>query len=716
MNSYERELVIIYSVNDRVRKIGILTRKLSDDLSHAEELSKKGEYNQALEIVESLSTSDELELTDRLQISLLESKLRIRLGDLEKAMFIVDKTLEIARKQADILLIADFLIIKIELSWRSGEFDNGLSIVSETEKILKEQEAKLGATEESELKKRQVQLTRHCGILNWYKGELDSAIECHEQSLEVFRELDDKPGEASALNNLGLVQWSKGNLDDAAEYYEKSLSIRRELGVPYEIAVIQNNLGNVYVMKGDLDRALDYHKQALKLREDLDNRPDLATSLTNVGSVYQTRGNLNQGLECYHRALEIYEEIDVKQGMALILNNLGSAYGIRGDLILSLDYHQRSLELRKKLGNNQNIALSLINIGEIHRQRGDPDLALETLKQGLELFKESGNESYTAIAYFLISTIATENDDFRIADNALGCLQELYEKTSNRIIDQRYRIAKAIRLKASKSAREKLEAQELLAEIVQEEVGHHILTVAAMVHLCDLLLFELKMTGEDGLFERAKDIAQQIMDIAKSQTSFTLLVEAYILQSKFALVEQDIEKARILLSQAHIMTQEKDLYILARKVAHERDLLQVELDKWQKIIEQNPSRKEMIDFAHLDDYLERMIKKTVAVLTTEEKKEFGDEAAKRKYILKYSNLLEGEEEVERSSFRVGIAQIGLSQGGDLVGEYYEEIGKGLLVIQKDKIHEVKAKVKKAIDDANETGVNVLLFPEMTIDL
>ncbi|NIU80714.1 tetratricopeptide repeat protein, partial [Candidatus Bathyarchaeota archaeon] len=75
-------------------------------------------------------------------------------------------------------------------------------------------------------------------MLNFYKGDLYKAGEYHEKSLEVYRELGDRPGEASALNNLGLVQWSKGNLNAAAEYYEESLSIRRELGTPYEIAVI----------------------------------------------------------------------------------------------------------------------------------------------------------------------------------------------------------------------------------------------------------------------------------------------------------------------------------------------------------------------------------------------------------------------------------------------------------------------------------------------
>ena len=693
----------------------MLTGQPCDELARAEELLKNGEYNQALEIVHSLS-SRELEPPDSLHCYLLECKSHIRLGNLENAAFVVNKALEIARHQENTLLIADFLLIKVELAWRSGEFDEGLLIVPEIERLLKKPGAELEEIEESELKRREAELIRHCGILTWYKGDLDRAGEYHEKSLKVYGELGDRSGEASALNNLGLVQWSKGNLNAAAEYYEESLSIKRELGIAYAIAVTLNNLGNVLVMKGDLESALDYHNQALRIRETLDNKPDLATSLTNVGSVYETRGSLNQALECYHRALEVYKEIDVKQGMALILNNLGSAYEIRGDLIQSLDYHRKSLEIRKSLGNKQEMALSLLNIGAIHRQRGEPELALKTLQQSLELFKKSGNESYTAAVYYLIVTVATENDCFEVADDALGSLQELNQNTDNRIIDQSYRVARAIRLRASKGAREKLEAQRILAEIVQEEVVQHTLTVTAMVHLCDLLLFELKMTGDEDLFESAKDIAQQIIGIAKSQMSYSLLTEAYILQSKFALVEQDIEKARILLAQAHVMAQEKGLYILARKVAHERDLLQLEVDKWQKIIRRNPSRKEMIDFAQLDDYLERMIKKTVAVLTADEKKEFGDEAVKKKYHLAYCNLLEGAETVEKSEFRVGIAQIGLSQKGDLLGEYYEETGRGLLVIQKNRIDEVKAKVREAINAANETGVNVLLFPEMTIDL
>ena len=75
-----------------------MTGKPCDELSHAEELLGKGEYNLALEIVDSFSKSKKIELGDALYCSLLESRIRIKMGDLEKAKQVVDETLVIANQ------------------------------------------------------------------------------------------------------------------------------------------------------------------------------------------------------------------------------------------------------------------------------------------------------------------------------------------------------------------------------------------------------------------------------------------------------------------------------------------------------------------------------------------------------------------------------------------------------------------------------------------
>ncbi|MHA1909831.1 MAG: tetratricopeptide repeat protein, partial [Candidatus Thorarchaeota archaeon] len=380
------------------------------------------------------------------------------------------------------------------------------------------------------------------------------------------------------------------------------------------------------------------------------------------------------------------------------------------------EYHTKSLEIRKNQDVKPDIALSLVNMGSIEQRKENLDQAEDLYQQGLAIYEAIGNEIYIAITTFHLVILEIEKNQIRRASEFLEKLEKLSSNTNNPSINQRFRIAKALILKSSNSAREKLDAQEILNEVVNEEIMDHSLTVLAMIHLCELLLFELKLSDDDKLLSRIIELTERLIEIGREQGSFTLLAKANILQSKLALVEGDVEKARIHLAQAHITAQEKGLNLLARKIAHERDMLQTQLEKWEKVIKKNPPKQEMADLANLDEFLERMIRKTVSVLSKEEKQFIDDEAIKKKYSLNYVDLLENKEKSEKSEFRIGIAQFGLSSKGDILSEFYRELGTGLLGIREDKLEFVISKFTSLITSAHNEGVNVLLFPEMTIDM
>lgn len=103
-------------------------------------------------------------------------------------------------------------------------------------------------------------------------------------------------------------------------------------------------------------------------------------------------------------------------------------------------------------------------------------------------------------------------------------------------------------------------------------------------------------------------------------------------------------------------------------------------------------------------------------LTEESSRVLEERTAKKKYKLIYRNLLEEYPRIQRRECRVGIAQIGLSNTGDILSEFYEEIFAGFLSLQEDKIEIIRSSVKNMIENANTKGINILLFPEMTIDL
>ncbi len=102
---------------------------------------------------------------------------------------------------------------------------------------------------------------------------------------------------------------------------------------------------------------------------------------------------------------------------------------------------------------------------------------------------------------------------------------------------------------------------------------------------------------------------------------------------------------------------------------------------------------------------------------TEESISFAEkDGAVKKYKLEYKDMLRESPETQKKSCKVGIAQIGLSSSGDILREFYEEKDSGLLSLREDKIEILKIKVNDMVQKAHNNRIDILIFPEMTIDL
>jgi len=88
----------------------------------------------------------------------------------------------------------------------------------------------------------------------------------------------------------------------------------------------------------------------------------------------------------------------------------------------------------------------------------------------------------------------------------------------------------------------------------------------------------------------------------------------------------------------------------------------------------------------------------------------------RKYNLIYNDLLTQYPKIQRIKCRIGIAQIGLSKSGDILKEFFNIKKFGLLGIKTDLINSLRSTYKEMIEKANSNGVNILIFPELMIDL
>ena len=80
------------------------------------------------------------------------------------------------------------------------------------------------------------------------------------------------------------------------------------------------------------------------------------------------------------------------------------------------------------------------------------------------------------------------------------------------------------------------------------------------------------------------------------------------------------------------------------------------------------------------------------------------------YEIIYRDLLRETGEVPKVTCRIGMAQFAVPQ------DALEETGRGLFSLRSERVEGVRIRVRDLVERAGENGVNVLVFPEMAIDL
>ncbi|MHA1936345.1 MAG: nitrilase-related carbon-nitrogen hydrolase, partial [Candidatus Thorarchaeota archaeon] len=226
------------------------------------------------------------------------------------------------------------------------------------------------------------------------------------------------------------------------------------------------------------------------------------------------------------------------------------------------------------------------------------------------------------------------------------------------------------------------------------------------INLGDLLLDELKLYGEEAVLQELQEVLERISATANKQRSITSLISLYLLQAKLAVIEGDADYARKLLDRAQTISDEKGLALLSRKIEKQQQLLSSQLEEWKALFVKNSSMQEQIELLRLKDYIDETV-------TTILEKRF---ETIKKFKLVYTDLLKEKQKTPIRACRVGIAQIGLSQSGNILEEFYSESVPGIFNLQEQKVELVKNRVTELVEEAAENKVNILLFPELSIDL
>ncbi|MFQ5981219.1 MAG: tetratricopeptide repeat protein [Candidatus Heimdallarchaeota archaeon] len=579
-------------------------------LHRAEQLMMEGRVDEARPLIETLEKEGKLLADDRLTWQLLKSQLLITLGDFGTSLHLAKQVSKESQERDKPLQAIDAWLVIAEAHNRLNDHDESLNAIIQGEKLL----ATLTGEPPAALSQRQASLIHRRGRICIETGDFNQALEYFQQSLALRQKLGNKHDIAVSLRNIGVAYFEKGDIALGIEYHQQALKLFREVGNKYRIAWCLINIGGMSSNKGDMDQALEYSRQGLALYQELDAKAQIAYSLRIVGGIYHAKGDLERALEHYLQALPIAEEQGYRWENAGILNSIAVIYWNRGELEQALEFLRQGLAMAQEGGNKKIIAHSIGAIGLINWQKGELEQAIVKLEEAMSFFEDIGDNFTKATYLYWLVSVALDKGPREQAQGYLHRLQLINEQEENKLISQYCRLAEALVLKASPRIRDKVRAQELFQQVAEEEIFVHILTERAMVNLCELLLDELKAYGEIAVLQEAKTLVHRLYTLAQDRHSFSLTINALILQAKLSLIEGDLAAVTQLLEQARFTADENKLELLAKKVSRERDHLETQFETWRGLIQRNASFEERLKHARVADYL-KDVEKLVSIET-----------------------------------------------------------------------------------------------------
>ena len=214
-------------------------------------------------------------------------------------------------------------------------------------------------------------------------SDIKQSIYYLDEAIQLASKINYKKGLAKAYNVKGRALTQQGNFQEAILVFDQSLNEYRDIKDRTGEANILSNLGSIYFMSGNSTKALELHFESLKISEELDNKLRIGTSFNNIGTVYQkNKRTTNEALTFFKKSLEVFQGIDLKQGMATASMNIGEVYFLEAKYDSAIYFHQLALEL---VDGTIDATFPLTQLGEINAALGNFQKAFGFHRRALEI-------------------------------------------------------------------------------------------------------------------------------------------------------------------------------------------------------------------------------------------------------------------------------------------------------------------------------------------
>jgi len=370
---------------------------------------------------------------------------------------------------------------------------------------------------------------------------------------------------------------------------------------------------NVYLIKNEIKKGKKHLDLSVALSKEIGDDREVTYVFLISSEYYAIReGEFDIALENIEKAIEISKNYNWKYGRALAFLIKGGVTSIKGELDQSITCYRQSLIIFKELNNKHFIAMIFSNFADYYKQLGELERSLECTESSIKLAQEVGNLRALGLYYDNLIRILIEKADLKQAQKAIEQLEQIKNQVNDNKLNLRYLIVKALLLKTSSRSRDRVEAEDILIQIIENEAFRFEINIDALLNLCELLLTELRISNDLSVLEEINSYTAQILEIAEKSHSYKLFAEIYFLKAKLALLTLDLKTARRFLTQAQRIAERFGYNQLAANISLEHEKLQNQLSMWDDLNEEDVPLSERIKLARVDEQIGRLLRNRIS--------------------------------------------------------------------------------------------------------
>jgi predicted ATPase len=216
------------------------------------------------------------------------------------------------------------------------------------------------------------------------------ATRLYEQSLTLFRALDDRWGTAAALYALGKVAQGLGAYAEARQFHEDSLTIRQALGDQRALADSLAGLGAIALYQGEFTEAEHLMRESIAIHQEIGNRAGIAGGLSSLGTTFIFLGKFAKAASVLQESATVYNELGSRPSLALSTITLGHAKAHSGEYEQARVQGEFGLNLSRKISYQRGIGHACWLLGYVALAEETYIEAEQLLQKSVATFRELG--------------------------------------------------------------------------------------------------------------------------------------------------------------------------------------------------------------------------------------------------------------------------------------------------------------------------------------